>query len=205
MDQGIFVSQLNIQHYRQKLASEHDDAKRRTISRLLAEEEAKLAAFQKIYAERSLNQLLEVVARQAPDLFDNQYPGRSLRASATLAATLEEMPLAVGLSDRTGKVIMANIAMRRFAPTRVPSSDAQSIQRWRAFDAERRPLTLTDWPGPRALRGETVRPGVDFVYATDDGRQVMTRVSAMPVRYAGGDIAGAIGVVEELGVSSENR
>jgi hypothetical protein len=38
------VAQLNIEHFRKMLAEETDPAKRRTLTRLLAEEEAKLAA-----------------------------------------------------------------------------------------------------------------------------------------------------------------
>lgn len=36
------VARLNIEHYRQLLTTETDDAKRQTLMRLLAEEEAKL-------------------------------------------------------------------------------------------------------------------------------------------------------------------
>ena len=39
-----FVATHNIEHYRKKLAEESDEAKRQTLLRLLAEEEAKLAA-----------------------------------------------------------------------------------------------------------------------------------------------------------------
>jgi len=38
------VAQLNIEHFRKQLATETDESKRQTILRLLAEEEAKLAA-----------------------------------------------------------------------------------------------------------------------------------------------------------------
>ncbi len=38
------VARLNIEHYQKLLATETDEAKRNTLRRLLAEEEAKLAA-----------------------------------------------------------------------------------------------------------------------------------------------------------------
>jgi hypothetical protein len=44
MDQRLVIARLNIDHYRRKLATEPDGATRQTIMRLLAEEEAKLAA-----------------------------------------------------------------------------------------------------------------------------------------------------------------
>ncbi len=37
------VARLNIEHYRRLLANETDEARRQTVLRLLAEEEAKLA------------------------------------------------------------------------------------------------------------------------------------------------------------------
>ncbi len=44
MDQRVFIAQLNIEHFRQKLLSEEDGATRRQLAHLLAEEQAKLAA-----------------------------------------------------------------------------------------------------------------------------------------------------------------
>lgn len=44
MDQRVIIAQLNIEHYRRKLVTEKSEATRQTIVRLLAEEEAKLAA-----------------------------------------------------------------------------------------------------------------------------------------------------------------
>ena len=37
------IARLNIEHFQRKLAEETDEAKRRTLRQLLAEEEAKLA------------------------------------------------------------------------------------------------------------------------------------------------------------------
>jgi hypothetical protein len=38
------VARLNVEYFRKKLATERDEAKRQTMLRLVAEEEAKLAA-----------------------------------------------------------------------------------------------------------------------------------------------------------------
>ncbi len=42
-----FVARQNIQHYREKLATEMDEERRRLLLRLLADEEAKLATLEK--------------------------------------------------------------------------------------------------------------------------------------------------------------
>ena len=40
------VARLNVEHYRRLLATELDEGKRRTLQRLLAEEEAKVTALE---------------------------------------------------------------------------------------------------------------------------------------------------------------
>jgi hypothetical protein len=52
MDQRIFITQLNIEHYRQKLLTEQDEERRQQIARLLAEEEAKLAGLTGLPGEK---------------------------------------------------------------------------------------------------------------------------------------------------------
>ena len=42
-----FVARLNIQYFKSKLATETDEAKRKTLLTLLAQEEAKLATLEK--------------------------------------------------------------------------------------------------------------------------------------------------------------
>jgi hypothetical protein len=50
MDEGI--ARTNIEHFRNLLAEQMDEAKRQTLLRLLAEEEIKLAAAVKAKAEK---------------------------------------------------------------------------------------------------------------------------------------------------------
>ena len=46
------IARLNIEHYQKKLTEKIDDTKRKTILRLLAEEEAKLAALNAAQKDR---------------------------------------------------------------------------------------------------------------------------------------------------------
>jgi PAS domain-containing protein len=197
MDQRILIAQLNVEHYRRMLVSEHADAKRLTIIRLLAEEEAKLIALRR--TEGDVKHLLDTVSRQATDLFDRERSEKDRGDSkARLAAMLNHIPFAIGLTDHTGNWIMANIAMRQFAPRQALARDPQRNRRCRSIDPEGRPLSPTNWPSARALRGETVNPGIEFIYCADEGQKVRCRVAAVPVRYGDGDLAGAVVVVEEL-------
>jgi len=44
MDQGVYVAQMNIEHFRRKLREEQNELTRQQIVQLLAVEEAKLAS-----------------------------------------------------------------------------------------------------------------------------------------------------------------
>ena len=47
-----FVARVNIQHIRDQLATEQDEVKRQTLLRILAEQEAKLAALENNRAKK---------------------------------------------------------------------------------------------------------------------------------------------------------
>jgi two-component sensor histidine kinase len=72
------------------------------------------------------------------------------------------------------------------------------MQRWRAFDAEGKPVAPSQWPSSRALRGETVVPGTEFIFTGDDGTEVWTRVAAAPFTDTAGVTGGAVVVVEDI-------
>jgi PAS domain-containing protein len=199
MDQRILIARRRVEHSRRKLASERDGAKRPIAGRLLAEEEAKLAALTETVATEGWEQLLDMVARRAAELLGAEDPGMNPPESeARLASLLDRMPFGFGLTDHTGVWILANVPMRRYAPEKIPSRDPEAIQRWQAFDTEGRSLDPAFWPNARALRGETVIPGVEFIHTADDGRQTVARMAAAPVRYVDGHVGGAVCVVEEL-------
>jgi PAS domain-containing protein len=206
VDQRVFIAKLNMEHLRGQLAREHDDAKRRIIIRLLAAEEVKLAILSN--SEQGLRQLLGRAAYQAIDLFDRERPERDQHESeAWLAEMLDRMPFAVGLMDPTCNWIMANTAMRRFAPRQALACacDPQRVVRRHAFDAQGRALSPSHWPSARALGGQTVYPGTEFTYDTDEGQQLRFRVAAVPVRYANGGIAGALEVAKQLEPPAKNE
>ena len=119
-------------------------------------------------------------------------------SEARLAAVLRQIPVAVGAMDQSGRMVIANAAMRRFAPSVVPSRDAERIERWRAWGPDGSPLEPNEWPGARALRGETVVPGIEMLFVDDDGRETWNLVSTAPMRDAAGAVVGAIAVVQDI-------
>jgi len=133
------------------------------------------------------------------DITDRKRTEEALRDSeARLSTFLEQLPIGVGAVDLEGRWTISNAVMRAFHGISLPSKDPESLARWKAFDVEGRPIPSQDWPGERALRGETVNPGVEMTYTTDAGNQIWTRVSAAPLYNQAGKMIGAMRVVQDI-------
>jgi len=134
------------------------------------------------------------------DLTESRRAEENLRLSeARLTAFLEQLPIGAGIWRLEGGWVIRNSALNRFVTETGPGADAMGLERWRA-----RPggpgldSSGQDWPAYRALRGETVNPGIDFLHTLEDGRQIWTRVSAAPFRDASLRIVGAIVLIEDV-------
>ncbi|WP_419899134.1 PAS domain S-box protein [Roseomonas sp. USHLN139] len=121
------------------------------------------------------------------------------RNEEQLAAIFKVLPIGVGIVDRAGRLVLSNPEMRRFMPSgRMPSTDPERLWRWRGQGADGAPLAARDFPGARALRGETVVPGIEMLYTQEDGREVWTQFSAVPIRDAEGRVTGQVPVVADI-------
>jgi PAS domain S-box-containing protein len=115
-----------------------------------------------------------------------------------LASILDQLPVGVGLADHEGNITLRNQLLQRYVPANIPSKDPKQARRWRAYASEGQPLNPSDYPIARALRGETVVPGLDFIFTFPDGREEWTRVSAAPLTDAARDSLGAVFVVQDI-------
>jgi PAS domain S-box-containing protein len=139
------------------------------------------------------------IARQVALSIERLRTDTALRDNeARMAAMLQQMPFGAGLMDRDGRWIVANDLLRKTAPLVAPSRDPDRSSRWRALDENGHAIEPTNWPSSRALRGETVSPGIDFTYTDDDGRELSMRVAAAPFRNTVGEITGAVAVVQDI-------
>lgn len=122
------------------------------------------------------------------------------RASdARLSALFDSLPVGVGVTDASGAMVLANDAMEYYLPTRrLPSRDEQRAGRWTILDADGKPVARSDFPGARALRGERVVPGVEALYREDDGREIWTHISSVPILDADGQVSGQVSVVTDI-------
>ena len=95
-------------------------------------------------------------------------------------------------TDREGRFLIRNPRLSNFVGDWPPSLDPVRSARWRAWDSEGRLLDRSEWPGMRALRGETVNPGREMLYTEDDGKQIWTRVASVPFRDQAGELSGVV-------------
>lgn len=115
-----------------------------------------------------------------------------------LALAFSALPLGLAIVDPDGNTIMLNEVMRRFMPTGlVPLRDAARAV-WRGWDAAGSPVTPEDFPGARALRGESVMCGMQMLYTDDEGRETWTEVRSAPLRDGEGNITGALLAVVDV-------
>ena len=135
----------------------------------------------------------------AYDITERKRAEAALRESERrLSAILEQLPVGVGVLNPEGRFTLSNTVLRNYIPKVLPSKDPSRIDRWRAMDADGRPIPPERWPGARALRGEAVSPGVEFVYTADDGRELRMLESTAPFRAEDDEIIGAIAVVQDI-------
>jgi signal transduction histidine kinase/DNA-binding response OmpR family regulator len=146
----------------------------------------------------------ELLARVAAHLDTARIRRNAAKAveasEARLAAVLQQLPVGVGMTDQSGRMVIGNAAMRRWVPARalIPSRDAERMRQWRGWASDGSPLEPSQWPGARALRGETVVPGIEMLFVDNDGRETWTMISTAPMRDAAGAVVGAVAVVQDI-------
>jgi PAS domain S-box-containing protein len=148
----------------------------------------------------SLTQTASIIISRHREAEQRMRATEALRENeARLTAILNQLPGAVYLIDRDGRFLLRGGQLSTlWRDDLMPSRVADSIKRLRGFDANGGPLPLSEYPGPRALRGETVAPGLDFIHTADDGRERWIRVSAAPFRDASGEIVGIVAITQDI-------
>lgn len=142
----------------------------------------------------------DVLVRLSADLIERLHATERLRESeSTLAAALESVPVGVAVIDLSGAAVVSNAEYRRFLPTGIiPSQDSSAPARWQAWDSEGRPLKPSKFPGARALRGETVMPGLEMLHTDAAGHETWTTVATVPIRDEQGHVTGAAAAIADV-------
>ncbi len=136
----------------------------------------------------------------ARDVSDRHLADDALRErQGWLHAIVEQLPVGVAVLDQAGQFLLSNALMRSLAMgAQMPSFSEEQVARWEACDAEGGRLPPDEWPGARALRGESVRSGIEFTHRSPQGETRSLLVSAIPFRGPGDAIAGAVAVVQDI-------
>jgi len=129
----------------------------------------------------------------------NPYPEETdrLNDDARLAAILEQLPVAVALFGPDGKFVVRGGALRTMLGDVIPPRDPQQAQRWQIYTTEGTTVDPPEFPSERALRGETIVPGMAAIYRGPSGRKRWLRVSTAPFREAG-EIAGGVVLMQDI-------
>ena len=140
------------------------------------------------------------VAALITDISARRQTERELRdQQVLLASVLDDLPLGVGVYDGSGNLTHSNQRMRDFAGlAQLPSRDPALLNRWRGYDPDGRPIPPERYPGARALSGERVTPGMDFLYSGRESLERWMRISAVPFRPRSDEVDGAIVVVQDV-------
>jgi PAS domain S-box-containing protein len=116
-----------------------------------------------------------------------------------LDAILNSLPIGVVLVDLHGEPVVANKMFRMFVPEVVSSRDGVRHALWEGFEPSEQRLGRSDNPAVRALRGERVWPGEEFLFRGDNSRDPFwTRVAALPYQDDNLQIIGATAVIVDI-------
>lgn len=117
-------------------------------------------------------------------------------SEARLAAVTTHAPIGIGLCDRDGRWVFKNPVLAYLCGECLPSRDPAQMGRWHAVDEAGRFVPPADWPGARALRGETVAPGLSFRTELC-GEERWLSVSSAPV-WDGEEVQHAAIILEDI-------
>ena len=115
-----------------------------------------------------------------------------------LSMIVEALPVGVGIAAADGQFVLRNPALARFVGPALPSNRADAAPGWIGYHSAGQPVDAEDYPGNRALAGETVLPGVDFLVRNADGTERWLRVGATPLGWRDGVVAEALIVIQDI-------
>jgi PAS domain S-box-containing protein len=121
-----------------------------------------------------------------------------------LTEIIEALPVGIGIVDTNEQMILSNTVMKRFNGAINASVMVAPHGEWIAYDSEGNRLSPHHYPIRRALRlGETVLPGVEFLFRDADGGETWFRVGSIPLRREDGQVREALGIF--LNIDAEKR
>ena len=132
------------------------------------------------------------------DISERKERERALRENQKwLAAILHQVPGGVGLFGRNGELLLSGGPLGKVWGDMLSSLDPASAQLWQGYYPDGSRIASSNYPSQRALRGELVTPGADFLHTDEGGEERWFRVSAAPFRQDQ-EIGGAVAYIEDI-------
>ena len=131
-----------------------------------------------------------------------QAHGLIAKSKATLDAALESMSDGVFISDLEGRYVNINTAFAAFHRFPDLASCANSLgefpKLFEVFLTDGSRARVTDWPVPRALRGESANKYEVTLRKRDTGETWIGSYNYAPIRGKDGDILGAVATARDI-------
>ncbi|WP_129715230.1 PAS domain-containing protein [Pedobacter sp. SYP-B3415] len=116
-----------------------------------------------------------------------------------LSVILEVLPVGIGFTDITGKLIFQNREMWYYMPTGlIPSQDQARAHRWWSWNPDGTLTEPENYPGAKALRGEHVVPGMEMLYMDDTGQKKWIQIAAVPVKDQNEQVTGHVCFITDI-------
>ncbi|HWF44217.1 MAG TPA: PAS domain-containing protein, partial [Candidatus Kapabacteria bacterium] len=127
--------------------------------------------------------------------------------SGPFSTLLDELGMAVILSDNSGKILRANKSAVRILgiPEEVLTSLKHDDPIWQAILEDGTAVPVSDLPGVRALREGRAIAGLEFGIVRPDGKLTWILESAAPLRNEQGAITGVIVTFPEVTSTVKQR
>ena len=124
---------------------------------------------------------------------------RRRQSDERLSLAFQMLPVGLCIVDTDGRVLQSNEQMRAYLPTaELPSRDIGNMQRWQGWHEDGSLIGPEDFAVARALRGDTVVPGLEFQFTHEDGQVRWTRIAAAPLRDAQGEVTGVFAIAIDI-------
>lgn len=146
---------------------------------------------------------MDVTARYEAEMARDRLIAALETERGRMADIIEALPIGVGIVGASGRVILGNAIMRHLSGPVIPSHDPARNDAWIGYRPDGSRILPADFPGGRALRGETVLPGQEFLFRESDGTETWIRAGATPLRWDNGQVQEVLVIL--LDIDAEKR